>query len=122
MTFDRQRNTARAIHVTGALLLLAAAALPAAAQPATDPQRAAVDELQNVYLACDHAATHTVLDAAAARFCSRYAEELLRRGFAGDFDMLLTWWREAKEQAIAAEEGRTGASGDPVELSSATAR
>jgi len=60
-----------------------------------------MDDLQGVYLSCDRAATRTVLDVAAATFCSRYAEELLQRGFAGDFDLLLGWWREAKEAAQA---------------------
>ena len=85
-----------------AISALALAALAASAEPApAPPPGASMEDLQGVYLACDRAATRTVLDVAAATFCSRYAEELLQRGFAGDFDMLLRWWREAKEAAQA---------------------
>ncbi|MDM0003015.1 hypothetical protein QTI24_30830 [Variovorax sp. J22P240] len=82
--------------------MLALTPLAASAEPGAEQQPAAsMDDLKGVYLACDRAATHAVLDVAAATFCSRYAEELLQRGFAGDFDMLLRWWREAKEAAMA---------------------
>jgi len=101
-----------------ALVLSVAAITVAAAPPAlADPQRAQVDELKAVYLSCDRVASRTILDMAAAAFCSRYAEELLRRGFAGDFDTLLAWWREAKEQAIASEARDPSAA---VELGAAT--
>ncbi|SEA44163.1 hypothetical protein [Variovorax sp. YR216] len=90
-----------------ALSLLAAALAGVAAQPAlADPQRAQVAELKTVYLTCEQAASRTLLDMAAAAFCSRYAEELLQRGFAGDFNQLLSWWREAKDDAVAVEGGR----------------
>ncbi len=88
-----------------ALSLLVTALAGVAAQPAlADPQRAQVDELKTVYLACEQAASRTILDMASAAFCSRYAEELLRRGFAGDFGQLLAWWREAKEEAVPVEQ------------------
>lgn len=73
-------------------------------QARADPQRANVDELKSVYLTCERAASSTLLDFATAAFCSRHSEELLRRGFAGDFNLLLAWWREAKEEAVAAEQ------------------
>ena len=85
-----------------ASVVLALSALAASAAPGPEPQPdAPTDDLQGVSLACDRAATRTVLDVAAASFCSRYAEELLRRGFADDFDLLLRWWLEAKEAAQA---------------------
>ena len=93
-----------------ALFLSVAALIGMAAQPSlADPQRAQVAELKTVYLTCEQAASRTILDMAAAAFCSRYAEELLRRGFAGDFNLLLAWWREAKEQAVAVEQSQPGA-------------
>ena len=89
------------------LSLSLAALIGAAAQPAlADPQRAQVSELKTVYLTCEKAANRTLLDMSVAAFCSRYAEELLRRGFAGDFNLLLAWWREAKEEAAAIEQGQ----------------
>ena len=88
-------------------LSLSAALAGATAQGAlADPQRAQVGELKTVYLTCEQAASRTILDMAAAAFCSRYAEELLQRGFAGDFNQLLAWWRQAKEDAIALEGGK----------------
>jgi len=85
-----------------AICVLALAPLAASAAPGPAPQPdLSMDDLQGVYLSCDRAATRTVLDVAAATFCSRYAEELLQRGFAGDFDLLLEWWREAREAAQA---------------------
>lgn len=84
-----------------AVFALALTTLAASAEPGPEQQPAVpMEDLKGVYLACDRAATRTVLDVAAATFCSRYAEELLQRGFAGDFDMLLRWWREAKEAAV----------------------
>ncbi|MBO9649213.1 MAG: hypothetical protein J7605_11915 [Variovorax sp.] len=88
-------------------LSLSMATLAGVASQSTlaDPQRAQVAELKTVYLTCEQAASRTILDMAAAAFCSRYAEELLRRGFAGDFNQLLAWWREARNEAIAVEGG-----------------
>jgi len=87
------------------LSLSMAALIGVAAQLAfADPQRAQIAELKTVYLSCEKAASRTILDMAAAAFCSRYAEELLQRGFAGDFNLLLAWWHEAKKEAVAVEQ------------------
>src|SRR6476659_1104505 len=54
-----------------ASVVLALSALAASAAPGPEPQPdASTDDLQGVSLACDRAATHTVLDVAAASFCS----------------------------------------------------
>jgi hypothetical protein len=96
-----------------ALSLSVAALAGVAAAPAlADPQRAQVAELKTVYLTCEQAASRTLLDMAAAAFCSRYAEELLQRGFAGDFNQLLSWWREAKDEAVAVEGDKPDATDD----------
>ena len=42
------------------------------------------------------AATESVLDAATYQRCSAVGEELLKRGFDGDFERLLAWWRQEK--------------------------
>ncbi|MEJ8811169.1 hypothetical protein WKW77_08830 [Variovorax ureilyticus] len=100
----KQTEKGYAMKLVRALSLSMAALAGVAAPPAlADPQRAQVAELKTVYLTCEQAAARTILDMAAAAFCSRYAEELLRRGFAGDFNQLLAWWREAKEDAVALE-------------------
>ncbi|MDM0109730.1 hypothetical protein QTH97_32775 [Variovorax sp. J22R24] len=106
-----------------AIFALAFTTLAGSAEPGPEQQAAIpVEDLQSVYLACDREATRRVLDVAAAAFCSRYAEELLRRGFASDFDLLLKWWREAKEAA----EGHlgVGAADDPAgpDLAARTSR
>ena len=78
---------------------LSLALLPAAhGQPAAaDFSQVPLDRLKAHYLACDHAATRSVLHPATAALCSAVAEALLRRGFGGDFDGLLAWWRVARE-------------------------
>ena len=70
----------------------------AAAQPA-HPWHAnlPLDQLKAVYLACDRRANAERLDPLDAQQCSVLAEALLQRGFAGDFDRLLSWWRTARQ-------------------------
>jgi hypothetical protein len=55
-----------------------------------------VESLKDVYLACDHAATQRRLTPAEAMQCSIVAEQLLQRGFDGDLDRLLAWWKPAR--------------------------
>ena len=103
----KQTHRGYAMKLLRALSLSIATLACVVSQPAlADPQRAQVDELKTVYLTCEQAASRTILDMAAAAFCSRYAEELLRRGFAGDFNQLLAWWREARNEALAAGGGK----------------
>ncbi|MDM0117747.1 hypothetical protein QTI66_37240 [Variovorax sp. J22R133] len=91
--------------------MLALSTLAGRAQSGPQQQAAIpIEDLKGAYLACDRAATRTVPDGAAVSLCSRNAEELLRRGFGGDVDTLLGWWRKAKE-APEAKYGAEPASG-----------
>ena len=90
----------------GATLFAAVAAAIALSVPAFDAQGQSVplaaserpvSLLKAEYLACDRAATQAVLAAGAAAYCSTVAEELLTRGFGGDFERLLAWWRGEKQ-------------------------
>ena len=49
------------------------------------PQRLVVD--------CDTAASRQLLDSGSAFSCSIGYEALLKRGFQGDFQAMLAWWR-----------------------------
>lgn len=61
-----------------------------------------LNDLRATYLYCDHLASQTLLDAGTAGSCSMVSEELLLRGFSGDFDELLQWWRVARAADVAA--------------------
>lgn len=49
--------------------------------------------LEALTIACSSAADRALLDTQAAFECSIGYEALLRRGFDGDFQALLAWWR-----------------------------
>lgn len=72
-----------------ALLACSVAAGAAAADLRTLP----VPELQRLVLACEREATRAFMSTADAAHCSLAYEELLRRGFDGDFKRLLAWWQ-----------------------------
>lgn len=55
-----------------------------------------VPKLKALYLDCNDRAAATVLDIGTAAECSMIAEELLVRGFQGNFNELLGWWRSTK--------------------------
>lgn len=81
------------------LAVFATAALAANAQAQFDPQElrtVPVDQLKVMYLRCDREAAGAVLAPADAAECSMVDEELLARGFDGDFSRLLAWWREER--------------------------
>jgi len=61
-------------------------------------------------------AAETMLDAQTFNRCAIVGNELLKRGFNGDFERLLAWWRAEKAQAARAE-----ASAAPATLSGAGA-
>jgi len=67
-----------------------ASGLVAQAVLAADP---GVANLQKVWLQCDRLATTTLLDPGTAAECSRVHEQLLQRGFDGDFHRMLAWWQ-----------------------------
>ena len=86
------------------LLVAAAAILALPAAGRADPLQASVaslplDRLKATYLACDRAASRTTLDAESFSRCARVGDELLKRGFEGDLDRLLAWWREEKARS-----------------------
>jgi hypothetical protein len=74
------------------------AAQPAPPAPPAQPWHAQLrlEQLKAVYLACDRRASTERLQVLDAQQCSVLAEALLQRGFAGDFDRLLGWWRTAR--------------------------
>ena len=84
--------------VIGALVLGAATAF-AQAKNLHDAGSAPIDELKRVYLACDRAASRTVLDPSTAAHCSIVGEALQQRAFDGSFEQLLAWWRAEKDAA-----------------------
>lgn len=87
-------------HVAMASLALCASM--SFAHAATDDLAAApIDQLKRVYLVCDRAASRQLLDVATAVHCSYVSEALLKRAFGGDFELLLAWWRIAKNDAPA---------------------
>lgn len=58
-----------------------------------------VERLKTAYLDCASRSEREVLDPGTARTCSLAAEELLQRGFAGNFDQLIAWWRSASRRS-----------------------
>ena len=87
-----------------AALSLAALAAPAAA----DPMKASVaalslDSLKTTYLRCARASSEAVLDDATFQRCATVADELLKRGFDGDFDRMIAWWQMEKQRFAQAE-------------------
>jgi invasion protein IalB len=96
----------RALVALSALSALAASVAATAAPPLpsdsdTAVAAADVERLQVWYLGCDHASRSAVLGRDTARACSLVAESLLRRGFGGDFERLLAWWRAERDRAVA---------------------
>ena len=57
-----------------------------------------VERLKQTYLTCAQVATGRRLTHAEAAACSQIADELLQRGFHGDLDRLLAWWRAARTE------------------------
>ena len=92
----------------GATLVASLAAVIALSVPAFDAQgqtfpmpvaERPVQLLKAEYLACDRASTQTALSPGTAAYCSMVSEELLRRGFDGEFERLIAWSRSEKEGA-----------------------
>ncbi len=71
---------------------------------------APVEELKQVYLACDRMASRQVMDLASAAHCSSVGEALQTRAFEGNFDQLLAWWRVEKHVASGQPSAGTRAS------------
>jgi hypothetical protein len=90
------------IVLPGTALLLALAAVCVSAQPVSADHEPNIAALKRQYLECDRQASTQRLDWTTASHCSIVSEQLLQRGFAGDFGRLLAWWREARNAADAA--------------------
>jgi hypothetical protein len=83
---------------------------------------AAIDQLKLVYLECDRRASDAVLDLSDAAHCSTIHEVLKQRGFGGDFDRMLAWWKLEKIAAVTLRRDRTARppqQGDGVSLRAA---
>jgi hypothetical protein len=52
--------------------------------------------LKAIFMQCADAASEQVLDFGSAAACSIGYEALLKRGFSGDFEALLAWWRTGR--------------------------
>ena len=55
------------------------------------------DCLKHLFMACAAESNVTVLDFGRAVVCSLGHEALLRQGFNGDFDALISWWRSNRD-------------------------
>lgn len=55
--------------------------------------------LERSFWACDYAATVVLLDSGTAGACSAIVEEVKKTRFNGDFDAMLSWWRQHKDAA-----------------------
>jgi hypothetical protein len=100
------RNTLRDRGVLGfaAIVFVAAFACnPAGAASAQRLETARVAEprgasaraadLEEVFWACDHAATAGMVDPDERAICAAVTEELKTDRFSGDFERMLDWWR-----------------------------
>lgn len=54
---------------------------------------AGIAQLQQAWLQCDRLASTTLVDPGTAAQCSQVHEQLLQRGFEGDFRKMLAWWQ-----------------------------
>jgi len=68
---------------------------------------ATIDQLKLAYLECDWRASDALLDLSEAVYCSSIQEVLKQRGFGGDFDRMLAWWRAEKTAAATLGGDRT---------------
>lgn len=84
------------IRCLAASTLAGASALAGAQADRSSVSSMPVPQMQRIYLECDRAASIALLDMATASYCSVIAEELLERGFGGDFNRLLGWWERAR--------------------------
>jgi hypothetical protein len=57
--------------------------------------------LKSMFMACTAAASETFMDLGSAATCSIGYEALLKRGFDGNFNALLAWWRAERGSSVA---------------------
>jgi len=100
----------------GHIAALAAAAILAAALPASGPAQSAssapavqhsggplpsIDALKREYVRCERISSQRRLSMHGMAFCGAVSDQLLKREFGGDLDLLLVWW-QGERQASAA--------------------
>jgi hypothetical protein len=73
-----------------------AAVTPARAQAV--PDASSFESLERVFWACDHAATRGRIDVGTAIACVQATDLLKMHKFGGDFNQLLIWWRQHKDE------------------------
>ena len=86
--------------------LLIPAAAPAQTAALAPPQRQEVAYLEKLpeaalktmYLTCARVSSERLLSFDEAIQCSTAAEILKRRSFGGDFNALLAWWRQHRDE------------------------
>jgi hypothetical protein len=94
---DSEGNFMANVQRKALQVLLSLAAFSADAQPDRSHLGALpVEKLKVAYLECEHLAATTLLDFESAAHCSMVTEELLARGFDGNFSQMLKWWQSAR--------------------------
>ncbi|NPC58960.1 hypothetical protein [Caenimonas soli] len=58
--------------------------------------------LKAVFMQCAEQANQQMLDFGSAATCSIAYEALLKRGFSGDFQALIAWWRTQRNESASA--------------------
>jgi len=94
------RSRCQAIGV----LLLMLSAQPVFADAAQDASTFAswpLDKVKQAYLECDRISSRELLPPGVMVHCVMISDTLKQRGFDGDFDRLLAWWRNEKNAAAA---------------------
>lgn len=66
-----------------------------------------VPQLKAIYLECDQLASATLLDFDTVALCSMVSDELLERGFGGNFQKLLDWWRDTRKTPAPNQDSET---------------
>jgi len=98
------------IHTAAAaaLLMLTLAAMPAARAETPLPFGTGdmpLRDLERAYLECDRLTATGYADVETHVRCIQVGEELLWRGYGGDFDGLIAWWRAHRlPEAVASAE------------------
>lgn len=95
----------RTVAVAAQSMLAFAALLggPTPAQTVAEPvafpalATASVPALKREYLRCDRVSSQHRLTLEAGAYCSAVSGELLKREFEDDLDLLLAWWRAARQ-------------------------
>lgn len=93
-------------------LPMALVVLSAAAQGAS-PDEMTIEQLQRVWLQCDRLAATSLVQPGSAAACSRIHEQLLRRGFDGDFTRMLNWWQTQRVRGPAGSTAGIAAAEQP---------